>query len=266
MTQRLDEKVIRKIEELVSEGVRTVHEMKRHLKIYIKDELFRGKEQPLRDNRRYFPRAKTIKNHMYNAAMRARLSFMDQDNVTRLVEKWKCEKASSNDRFYFRPYVEGSGEFKNTDLQNEEDSDDDISLNEEVMTTAKEQKGRLLFIHQTAWQSRLLCRYGQELAFLDATYKTTKYSLPLFFVAVKTNVDYAIVSSFVIQDETTASITEALSILHQWNPRWNPQHMMTDLCEEEIKSIEFVFPGMRHELQEVLTKTSGILYCTKSTM
>jgi hypothetical protein len=122
-------------------------------------------------------------------------------------------------------------------------------LNDEVITTAKEQQGRLLFVHQTAWQSRLLSRYGQELAFLDATYKTTKYSLPLFFVAVKTNVDYIIVASFIVQDETTASITEALSILSQWNPQWKPRHMMTDLCEEEINSIESVFPGIMYTVE-----------------
>ena len=51
------------------------------------------------------------------------------------------------------------------------------------------------------------------MCFLDATYKTMKYSLPLFFVAVKTNVNYTVVAEFVIQDETTASITEALSVL-----------------------------------------------------
>ena len=44
-------------------------------------------------------------------------------------------------------------------------------------------------------------------------YKTTKYSLPLFFVVVKTNVDYQVVSSFVVQDETRAAITEALRII-----------------------------------------------------
>jgi hypothetical protein len=100
LTQRLDENVIRKIEELVGEGVRSVDEMRRHLKIYIKDDLFRGKEQPQRSNKRYFPQAKTIQNHMYNAAMRARLSFMDQDNVQQLIQKWKDEKGSTNDRFF----------------------------------------------------------------------------------------------------------------------------------------------------------------------
>ena len=242
MTQRLDGKVIGKIEELVGEGVRSVDEMRRHLKIYIKDDLFRDKEQPQRSNRRYFPRSKTIKNHMYNAAMRARLSVMDQDNVQELIKKWKSEKGSANDKFYFRPYIKGSAEFRNTELSDEDDSDDDVAC-DEVITTAKEPQGRLLFVHQTAWQSRLLSRYGQELAFLDATYKTTKYSLPLFFIAVKTNVDYIIVASFIVQDETTASITEALSILCQWNPQWKPRHMMTDLCEEEINSIESVFRG-----------------------
>ena len=217
LTQRLDENVIRKIEELVGEGVRSVDEMRRHLKIYIKDDLFRGKEQPQHSNKRYFPRAKTIQNHMYNMAMRARLSFMDQDNVQQLTQKWKDEKGSTNDRFSPRPYIEGSGEFRNTEPSDEEDGDDDVALNDEVITTAKEQQGRLLFVHQTAWQSRLLSRYGQELVFLDATYKTTKYLLPLFFVAVKTNMDYIIVASFILQDETTASITEALSILSQWN-------------------------------------------------
>lgn len=45
----------------------------------------------------------------------------------------------------------------------------------------------LLFVHQTAWQRRLPQRYGNDICLLDATYKTTEYALPLFFVAVKTN-------------------------------------------------------------------------------
>ena len=169
----------------------------------------------------------------------------------RLIEKWRNEKSSSNDRFHFRPYVEGSGVYKNTEFTDEENSDDEAVIDEEVITTAEKQQERLLFVHQTVWKSKLLSRYGQELAFLDATYKTTIYSLPLFFVAVKTNVDYIIVASFIVQDETTASITEALSILRQWNPEWKPRHMMIDLCEEEINSIESVFPGMMHELYTI---------------
>ncbi len=39
-SQRLDERLINKIGELVGEGVRSVAEMKRHLKIYVKKTLF----------------------------------------------------------------------------------------------------------------------------------------------------------------------------------------------------------------------------------
>lgn len=38
----------------------------------------------------------------------------------------------------------------------------------------------------------MLHRYGQELCCLDATYKTTKYALQMFFIVVKTNVDYQV--------------------------------------------------------------------------
>ena len=89
----------------------------------------------------------------------------------------------------------------------------------------------------------MLARYGSDLTFLDATYKTTKYALPLFFIAVKTNVDHAIVGSFIVQDETMQSITEVLTIIKQWNSQWKPSYFMTDLCKEEINSIESIFPG-----------------------
>ena len=49
--------------------------------------------------------------------------------------------------------------------------------------------------------------YGNEVTLLNATYKTI-YELPLFYTLVKTNVNYLVVGSFVIQRETTASIQE----------------------------------------------------------
>ena len=98
-------------------------------------------------------------------------------------------------------------------------------------------------MHQNADQKRLLNRYGNEICLLDATYKTTKYSIPLFFLAVKTNVDYQVVGSFAVQDETTEAISEALSVLKNWNPRWKPKFFMVDNCEEEINAIESHFPG-----------------------
>ncbi len=188
---------------------------------------------------------------MYCATIRARLSAMDQDNVKLLGDSWRKERPQ--DYFFYRPYTEGSEVELSTACTNEDESGDGTEwCGDEIITKAKKQEGRLLFINQTAWQSRLLMRYGQDVAFLDATYKTTKYSLPLFFIAVKTNVDYIIVASFVVQDETTESIMEALSILKQWNPGWRPQNFMTDLCEEEINALESIFPGIvynNHKMQ-----------------
>ena len=55
-------------------------------------------------------------------------------------------------------------------------------------------------------------RYGNEMVFLDATYKITRYALLLIFMVVKTNVDYQIVVSFAAENETQKSITEALQM------------------------------------------------------
>jgi hypothetical protein len=55
---------------------------------------------------------------------------------------------------------------------------------------------------------------------------------------VKTNVNYLVVGSFIIQRQTTASIEEALGILKCWNHSWEPKYFMTDFCHEEINAIE----------------------------
>ena len=86
-------------------------------------------------------------------------------------------------------------------------------------------------------------KYGNHIALLDATYKTTKYSIQLFFVAVKTNVKYVVVGSFAIQEEATEAITEAKGILRSWNELWNPVCFMVDNFIEEIHCLEHLFPG-----------------------
>lgn len=101
----------------------------------------------------------------------------------------------------------------------------------------------LLFAHQTSWQRHLISRYGNEIMLLDATYKTMRYELPLFFLVVKTNVNYTVVGSFVTQNETTASIEEALHVFREWNPQWRLKYFMTDFYQEEINAIESTFEG-----------------------
>ena len=53
-----------KIGELVGEGVKTVDEMKRHLRQFVKTELFPGQTPPASTNRHYYPTDVDVRNHM----------------------------------------------------------------------------------------------------------------------------------------------------------------------------------------------------------
>ena len=109
-----------------------------------------------------------------------------------------------------------------------------------------------LFVHQSANQKLILEKHWNEIYLLDATYKTTKYSIPLFFLAVKTNVDYQIAGSFPVQDETTDAISEAVAILKSWNNNWKSLAFMIDNCDEEINAIEEHFPGSNNNNNAVM--------------
>ena len=100
----------------------------------------------------------------------------------------------------------------------------------------------LLFVHQTKFQGRLLRIYGNSICIFDATYKMIKYSLPLFFIVAKTNVNYQVVALFVLQDETISAVTEVFSVIKTWNRTWELKCFMVDNCDEEIKSIVNIFP------------------------
>lgn len=98
-------------------------------------------------------------------------------------------------------------------------------------------------VHQTEWQRKMLHRYGDELVLLDATYKTTRYTLPLFFLCVQTNVCYSVVAYFITEEETSSAITEAIEVLKGWNEAWQPKQCMVDFCEAEINALQALFPG-----------------------
>ena len=79
---------------------------------------------------------------------------------------------------------------------------------------------------------------------MDATYKTCKLALPLFFLVVRTNVGYSVVAEFIIQQEDTTSISEALSILRN---KWDQLdievgNFMIDCQQSEENAIRAVFP------------------------
>ena len=231
-----------KIQELVCAGARSEKEIRRHLKIFVQRELYRGKKAPLKTNRRFYPSKVTIRSHMYKSLVKERFSKIDQEDLQEKVKLWR--EISPEDYFAFQPYVTYNEEGEERNGDDDDSSRSDGEEDDEDIILKTPTKG-LLFAHQTKDQRRLLERYGNEISMLDATYKTTKYSLPLFFVVVKTNVDYQIAGSFVIQSETSDSIYKALSIIKSWNPTWNPSYFMVDFSEEEMSAIGKLFPGIK---------------------
>lgn len=193
-----------------------------------------------RTNRQFFPSEATIRNHIYKSVTKERFSKIDQEDLLQKVELWK--EASPDNSFEFHPYATYA--IQEESLRHTDDGGDGQSDSEDDEQIVRTSTKGLLFVHQTRDQKRLLERYGNEICMLDATYKTTRYSLPLFFVVVKTNVDYQIVGSFVVQSETADAIFEALMVLKSWNPRWKPSCFMVDYLEEEMSAIERLYPGL----------------------
>ena len=81
---------------------------------------------------------------------------------------------------------------------------------------------------------------GTVATLMDATYKTTKYAIPLFFICVHTNVGYKVVAEFLCQNKDKECIAETLIIIHGWNPTWRPKYFMVDYSTAEVNAIESV--------------------------
>lgn len=127
--------------------------------------MFRGiDDKPSILNSQFYPSIKCISNHIYKIGYQLKLSKLDQVHLDKKIKEWS--KEDGDRKFFLRMF------------KDKEES------------TYKDQ---LLYVHQEEWQRDLLLKYGGEICLLDATYKTTKYAVPLFFLCVKTNIGYAVV-------------------------------------------------------------------------
>ena len=93
-----------------------------------------------------------------------------------------------------------------------------------------------------------MARYGIDLLTMDATYKTMKYALPLFFLCVRSNHHYQVVAVFITETELKKDIMEALAVIRAWNPNFNPTIGNTDYCLAEINAFEETWPGRKLEV------------------
>jgi len=107
LSQHVDKRISKLIDDLVGEGVRNVREMERSINIYVKKELFPDKPLPPKTSRRFFPELNDIRNHMSRSVNKHRHSKIDQENVRIKIETWRD---TLEDKFHFRPYKKNDGE------------------------------------------------------------------------------------------------------------------------------------------------------------
>ena len=95
----------------------------------------------------------------------------------------------------------------------------------------------------TKAQRDLMKRYN-NLVLMDATYRTCRLMLPTFFLAVKTNVGYSLVATFIVQTEDSASISEALRRIKIYLAQEHIQtpNFMIDYSATEMQSLRETFP------------------------
>lgn len=224
----------------VQMGVTSVPYLRRLLRSYVQKEINDSNIiNPCETDRSYFPTTRDIYNSVHAALVTGRYSQFDQENLLQKIEEWK--KQNPENVFHFRPSTDEicyRGNLQKVDqIFKSEDSDDEDNDNE----TSQNNINTFLWVHQTESQQQLLEKYG-DMVLIDATYKTTKYALPLFLVVVRTNVGYVPVAEFIIENETSESIKEALEIIKQWNPKWSPKYFMMDYSDQEYQAIHHTFP------------------------
>ena len=113
-----------------------------------------------------------------------RISYTAQQNLHIEKEKWK-QWAD----VYFEKVINHDKDENDSD----ESDSDECEDRKHLVGNTKQQKqtdGKLVFVYQSLQMKRLYRLYAPSLLLLDATYKTTKYTVPLFFAVVKTNVNF----------------------------------------------------------------------------
>ena len=89
--QPIDAWLIKKIDELVKDGVKNINEMKLSTL-----KMFSGVELPLKTNGWYYPGKKTIKNHMIESTKKFRHSKTGQECLVQKIIDWKKEESFDN--------------------------------------------------------------------------------------------------------------------------------------------------------------------------
>ena len=248
--QRIHPLLVEQITDLVSSGITNTGEVKKILHHYVKNNLVKqiGIELTI-SNRALFPTDIDIRNHIATAKRVLELSKLDQENLRLKIMKW--QESYKNSKYFFRPYIKSATENEACNIKPDTKTEsrgfkgNTADGESNIFGSDEHYQQTLLLVHQENWQQQLLQKYGNVIAMIDATHKTTRYDLALFFVCVRTNVGYMVIAEFIVQAETSELIPEALNVLKPWNPGWDPKYFMSDYSEAEHDALEHSFPGVK---------------------
>ena len=151
--------------------------------------MFWGINLPPKTNKRYYPRIRTICNHIF---------LRDKNWKSHWLTKKRYKKKWMNGNEKIQQPVFNSDQNTVVVCRN---TDENSECETNVKWKSKSSQNSLLFVYHEPWQKRLLLRYGNELVLLDATYGTKRYALPLLLLVVKINIDYQIVGAFVSEND-----------------------------------------------------------------
>ena len=179
-------------------GVSDVQTMRELLKDFILNDMFaHTSRKPDVLNTAFFPRDRCIANHMYIAATKQKLSCMDQVNLQQRIKEWEQQDPERKFSFRASKICDGGEDRLQEDLNSPNcDNSTEISKFNPHQIKSRQFEQKLLYVHQEPWQQDLLKNYSNNISLMDATYKTTKYALPLFFVIVNTNAGYKVAGKF----------------------------------------------------------------------
>jgi hypothetical protein len=123
------------------------------------------------------------------------------------------------------------------------------------------------WVYQSKFMQYLMEKYGSTITCIDATYKTNSYSLPLFtLVTIDNSRQSRLMGYFIVQNEETDTIRQALIKFKDVNPAWNPKCVMLDKSAAEIAAVSSVFPQTKvllcdfHRIQAMQREFSKLAF------
>ena len=247
-TRHMNEQIKEKIHEFVTGNITNARLIKRLMQKYVQSLCATDLVQPHITDRAYYPLEKDIANCVHSFISAGKYSHLDQLQLEKIINEWISNNSTKPPEERIKVYFRKSCVEPNSDISssvdmvehvtnnvsekvsvaitgNFADFESDDSDHEDADSTMQIPGTTFLFVYQETWQQKLLLKYGNILSLLDATYKTTKYALPLFLLCVQTNCGYVPVAQFIIEQESALHIGEALKIISSWNTAWNPPYL-----------------------------------------